>query len=151
MPDRKKKISHCPTCGAKTNSHKHSLSGVLMRGFRKALAVSDLMGRFQIAECGLNNSERQNLSKLKCWGIIEKQRDKHNHGGSWRITVKGLAFAEGMTSIQKTAITYRDVVQKLAGDRVSIMDLADGWKYRPEYARDARPFLDEPVQTGLFQ
>ncbi len=144
-----KKISHCPHCGAKTNSHKHSLSGVLMRGFRKALDASDHFGGFQIAECGLNNSERQNLSKLKYWDIIQKQGDIDGKGGLWRVTVKGLSFAEGMISMQKTAITYRDVVQGLAGDRVFIMDLTDGWKLRPDYARDSRPFMDEPTQGAL--
>jgi len=147
---RNKKISHCPTCGAKTNSHKHSLSGVLARGFKKVLNTADVIGRFEMISCDLTHSERQNLVKLQYWGLIEKRRDARHRGGGWRVTVKGLAFAEGMTQLDKSVKTYRGKVVEFSGPKVSIMDLADGWKYRPEYARDARPFLDEPVQSGLF-
>lgn len=143
--------STCPHCGAKTISYRHSLSAVLMQGFRKVLEVADAMGRFDIASCGLNNSERQNLSKLKYWGIITKRGDPTGHGGGWRVTVRGLAFAEGLRPMRKTAVTYRDEVVELTGDEVSIEDCTGGWKYRPDYALGAKPFLDAPKQSDIFQ
>ena len=114
------KDRECPHCGAKMVTYRHSLSRTLMGAFRKALEAADVMGYFDIAACGLNNSERQNLSKLKYWGIIRKVGDPSGKGGRWRITVGGLAFAEGIRKYHKTAITYRDAAIEFDGEEVSI-------------------------------
>ncbi len=145
-----KKISCCPTCGARTEAHKHSLSKCLISGLRKALEVADSYGRFDIAAAGLTNSERQNLSKLKYWGILKKQGDATGKGGTWIVAVKGLSFAEGNIDLPKSCRTYRDELLEFTGNKVNIKDLADGWRWRPDYARDARPFLDVPEQPELF-
>ncbi len=141
------KISNCPTCGAKTVSYKHSLSKVLMKGFRKVLECSGVFGRFDIANCNLTYSERENLRKLQYWGLIKKAGDKAR-GGRWQVTALGLDFACGHMHLPYTVRTYRGDVLGFSGDDVSIEDVAGGWKYRPDYALEARPALE--IQRSMF-
>lgn len=118
--------------------YKHSLSKGILRAFVKALKHADARFKFSIADCGLTYSERENLRKLQYWGLIEKDGNKEK-GGDWIITKHGIEFATGAAMLPPRVWTYRGEVQRFEGDKISIVSITGGWKYRPEYAREAIP------------
>lgn len=130
----------CPHCNAKMVTYKHGLSKTLMAGLRNVMLVADKAGYFNIGKVALSHPQRQNLPKLKYFGIIEKVGDADGHGGEWRVTSAGMAFVTGQLSVQKMRRTYRNEVVEVLGEYVFITDVSGGWKYRPDYAREAKPY-----------
>ena len=142
-----KEIERCPHCDAKMVEYKHGLSKVLMAGLRSVMRVVDGAGYFHIGKVELSHPQRQNLPKLKYFGIIEKVGDANGHGGEWRVTRTGMQFVTGQVSLQKSRRTYRNTVIEEMGDYVFITDVTEGWKYRPDYVRESQP---HNPQQGLF-
>lgn len=139
----------CHACGAKTVAYPETLTGAKVGILRIILGSCDQLGHFEVARCSLNRNQAANMNKLKYWGIIEKQGDPTGKGGRWRVTAKGLAFAEGMRSLPRKCWTYRGKLIEYEADEVYVEDVSGGWKYRPDYARGSRPFLDAPEQSAL--
>ena len=131
----------CPHCGAKTVEYKQGLSKGLARALYRISEHMSATGEFHIGECGLTYSQRENARKLQYWDIIEKLGDPDSKGGRWKLTKLGRAFIEGRVHLRKYVWTYRGETVRFDGDRVAITDLTDGWKYRPEYAREAQGVL----------
>ena len=129
----------CPHCGAKMVEYKHTLSKGLVRAFTKVVLHAAPGMKFSIADVDLSYSERGNLPKLKHWGLIKKADVNKDKGGDWLITNLGLNFAAGRVALEKTVWTYRDHVKRFEGEHVYISDIITGWKYRPQYAREAQP------------
>lgn len=58
------------------------------------------------------------LSTLRWWGLVERmtpppdeKKNKTKHSGMWRITLKGMDFVEGRTTVPRQVFTYNaDVV-----------------------------------------
>jgi len=128
----------CPHCGAPMVEYKHGLSKGIVRAFIKAIKHAHPGRQFAIAECGLTYSERENIRKLQYSGLIEKVGGKEK-GGDWLITDRGMRFAEGKTFLPCKVWTYRGKVQRFEGKDKYIQDITGGWKYRPDYAREATP------------
>ena len=131
--------NECPTCGSKMVEYKHGLSKGLSRSLYR---ISQSLGEnnvFHIGECGLTYSQRENCRKLQYWGIIKKLEDDNEKGGWWRLTKAGEAFITGRLACRKSVWTYRGKFVRYEGPSVLITDLTGGWKYRPDYAREAMP------------
>lgn len=131
------KDSVCECCGAKLVEYKHSLSKGLARCFYRIIQAGP--GEHELSELGMTYSQRSNFSKLKYWGLVAKIGDPSGKGGKWIVTNKGWNFAYGEIEVPKTVWTFRDAVQRFEGDNVSIETITGGYKYRPEYAADAKP------------
>lgn len=129
----------CPHCNAPMVEYKHGLSKGIVRAFIKAVRRAHPGQAFTISECGLTYSERENLRKLKYWGLIKKASTNKDKGGDWIITDRGMRFARGTTFLPCKVWTYRGVVQRFEGKDKYIQDITGGWKYRPEYASEAMP------------
>lgn len=145
-----KKPELCPHCGAKMAEYCHSMSKSLARViFRicQNLAAGDR--GFHVGSCGFTNSQINNLQKLRYWSVIAKAPDATAKGGNWILTDVGLAFARGVLELRKKVWTYRGEFVRFDGERILITDVSDGWKYRPEYARESRPHRDHPDQPEL--
>lgn len=131
--------ARCPHCDAKMVEYPHSLSRGLARVIYRIAQHMDRDRVFHVGECELNYSQQCNAQKLRYWGVIEKQPDATAKGGFWRLTDLGLAFAQGRIQLRKKVWTYRGEFVRFDGDQVLITDVSDGWKLRPDYAREAIP------------
>lgn len=133
----------CPHCNATMTEYKHSLSKALLRCLVKLAKAG--RGDFNLNELGMNYNQQSNFQKMRYWGLVEKADPTCMKGGKWRMTDLGWSFVEGHTQLRKSAWSYRGEFVRFDGDRVYIQDLTEGWKYRPDYARERRPH--EPQQV----
>ncbi len=140
----------CPECGAKMVEYPHTLSRSLARVIYRITQNLDRDRRFHVGSIGATNSQINNLQKLRYWDIIAKEPDASGRGGIWILTDRGLEFALGRIRLRKKVWTYRGEFVRFDGAQVLITDVADGWKYRPDYAREGRPHRDDPDQPSLF-
>lgn len=139
-----KEVERCPHCNAKIVEYKHGLSKVLVRSLVKVAKRG--AGAHRISEF-LSKSEYTNFSKLQYWGLAEKA-DGGERGGVWKVTQLGLEFIKGHIQLRQYAWSYRGELVRFDGNRIYVMDVTGGWKYRPDYAREARPHID-PRQGDL--
>ena len=119
--------------------YKHGLSKGLCRALAIVVKAFSDCEPHDIKDMGLDYTHRCNFQKLRYWGLVEKVGDAESKGGKWRVTEEGMMFVRGNRTFQKFVFTYRGEVVRREGERISIMDVADGWKYRPEYAAEAVP------------
>jgi hypothetical protein len=117
----------------------HTLSKGIVRAFVKAIMHAAPRRTFDISEVDLSYSQRENIRKLQYWGLMMKVNDQKQKGGRWLITDRGMRFAEGKTFLPAKVWTYRGKVQRFDGKDKYITDITGGWKYRPDYAREAVP------------
>ena len=130
---------HCPHCGAPMVEYKHGLSKGLCRSLaRVALRFKDTEPH-DINDMGMDYNHRCNFQKLQYWELIERVGDPDSKGGLWRITDKGMEFLKGNISVPRFVWTYRGQVVRFEGEDRGIAQIADGWKYRPDYARESNP------------
>lgn len=129
----------CPTCGAKMVEYKHGLSKGLARTLYRIANGMNADRVYGVREIGLTNSQYDNHQKLRYWGLIERLEDESRKGGRWRLTDVGFDFVRGVSGLRKYVWTYRGDVVRFDGDAVWIAELTDGWRFRPDYARDAQP------------
>lgn len=127
----------CPECGAKLVEYKHGLAKGLVRGLWK-LGKGGL-GPQEIASIGLSKGEYTNFAKLAYWDLVKKISDDSGKGGRWQLTRQGQAWLAGEIRLQRFCWVYRKVVQRYEGPWLSIDDVTGGYKYKPEYAREAVP------------
>ena len=128
----------CEHCGATMVEYKHGLSKGLIRSLAiVAVAFKDTEPH-EIKDMGLDYTNRCNFQKLRYWGLVEKVGDKDSKGGLWRITENGMAFVSGELSVPKFVWTYRGDIDRYEGKDIWITDVSEGWKYRPEYARESQ-------------
>ena len=70
------------------------------------------------------------LGKLRHWGMAEQAPNDDPHkktSGKWRITHKGIAFAETPVFVPQYAWVYLDAVLEFDGPQVSLSDVLDHW------------------------
>lgn len=133
-----KKKAVCPHCGAAMVEHKHSLSKGLVEGLRKLHLRG---GPVNIKHLQLTRNQWDNFYKLRYWGLAEKHFDAEGNreAGVWKVTQKGHGFMEGSVSVAKTVWSYRGEFRRFDGREVFVGDIDEGYRERPDYARDARP------------
>ncbi len=138
-----KKVKLCPHCGAKMVEYKHLLSKNLLRGFVRVVKAHAPSHRFSFKNCeNLSYSQAANLQKLKYWRLIDKPVDDDAKGGEWVITDLAFQFLAGELRIRPSVWTYRSVVKRYEGEPVTIMQITEGWRYRPDYVEDR---VDHPA------
>ena len=126
--------------------YKHGLSKGLLRALVKfARGGQDVVN---LNDCKMNLSQRTNFYKLKYWGLVVKA-STNERGGEWRMTLTGWQYVRGEIPLHKYVWSYRGNVMRYEGQQFYIQDITDGWKYRPEYAREAQPH-QEPGQESLL-
>ncbi len=141
----------CPVCGAKMKQYPHSLTRVQAGGLIKLADYG--IGAASISyDLDLNLGEYTNFAKLAYWGLVEKANPNGGErGGIWKLTEKGIAFMRGLTAVPLRVWVYRGEVVKTSDNFVSISSLAPGgWRYRPQHARDGRPFPPPTPQGDMF-
>ena len=126
----------CSECGAKVVKYKHGLSKGLMR----ALVKFSRRGRgvINLNDCDMDLSQRTNFYKLKYWGILSKASD-NERGGEWKMNPLGWSFVSGDMPLPQYVWTFHGDVVEFAGKDLFVQQITDGWKYRPDYAREAKP------------
>lgn len=128
----------------------------MSRSLVRALAKFAGAGRgpVEIAAAPLSYSERCNLQKLRYWGLLRHRGEPGGKGGLWEITDSGYAFLSGEVRLPRFVWTFRGEPVSLEGPEVHVQDAIDGWKRRPEWARESRPAVPEAVpasaQADLF-
>lgn len=132
-------VEFCSECGAKVVEYKHGLSKGLAKGLYIVARAQEVRSPVRLMDTKLTYSQRANFIKLQYWGLIARANTNLERGGEWYITEKGFQFMRGEISLQHFVWTYRNQVQRFEGKQESITDLTGGWKYRPDYAREAVP------------
>jgi hypothetical protein len=128
----------CEHCGAKMVEYPHVLAKGLVRSLAKLAFAGG--GPLSIADdLKLTKSEYTNFGKLKYWELVEHAHPQIERGGVWMLTETGWAFLRGEISLQPRVWTYRNRVVRFEGVAVTVDRVTGGWKYRPDYARAARP------------
>jgi len=117
--------------------YKHSLSKNLLLGFGRVVKANAPNNRFSFKNCDfLSYSQASNLQKLKYWRLIRKPPDDEPKGGEWIITDLAFVFLAGECTLNHSVWTYRNVVQRYEGELQNVMQITEGWRYRPDYVAD---------------
>lgn len=140
----------CCVCGAKLVEYKFA--------FNYGLAL--FLGRlFDVGEpvrtdsLNLTYSQRTNSQKLRYWGLAEQfvNQETERKRGWWRITDKGRQFVTGEIAIPKYAVTMRNVVVRLEGERIGFFKISRGYQYRRDYADQACAQLLKVEESGQMR
>lgn len=133
----------CPHCQAKMVEYKHGLTISLMRAFAKVVIHTAPGRKFVFADLTkstLTYPQAAALQSLQYWDLIAKDfGNRTKRGGEWIITDLGMRFAQGGIALPKYVWTYRADVIRFEGEKMTIQEVTGGWKYRPDYAREAKP------------
>jgi hypothetical protein len=139
----KRPIERCPHCDAKMVEYRHPLSKGLVRCLAKLALAGG--GPLSISDdLKLTKSEYTNFGKLQYWGFVEHASPEIERGGIWQVTANGWAFLRGEISVSRVAWTYRGGVVRYEGPKITVDLVTGGWKYRAEYAREARSVAPLP-------
>lgn len=129
----------CETCGAKVVEYKHGLSKGLVRVLYIIAKYRQAGGAVPMADLKLTYSQRCNSQKLRYWYLIEKVGDADSKGGNWRVTQRGADFLQGKISVPQFVWTFHGEQIRYEGRYRYIDQVTGGWKWRPDYAREAIP------------
>lgn len=127
----------CNHCGAKVVEYKHSLSKGLLRGLFKLAQNGG--GPINIRTIGMTVDQLTNFQKLRYWGLVAKSDPENPKGGDWNITSLGWEFIKGQIRVNKSVWSFRGSFVRFDGELVSFEGVTDGYKYRQDYAEEARP------------
>lgn len=133
----------CSSCGQpKPLEHKHGFSEALAIGLKRLIEAGKPIN---IKELGLTRNQWDNFQKLRYWDLVQKSHDSNGKriGGCWNVTAQGLEFYSGKKSIHRHVYTVMGERTKFSGDLISFVDVHDPYKKRPEYARDAKPAMQQ--------
>lgn len=144
----KREPEFCHYCGAKMKEYPFTLRKGIVRALVKWYKKNGLEYGKK-ADVKLSRGEYSNWAHLRYWGLIEALPGD-GRGGTWRVTQKGLDFITGKISLRKKVWTWRNKIQREEGQLTYIQDVTDGWKYRPDYAREGRPHDPDPDQGRLL-
>jgi hypothetical protein len=119
---------HCPTCDAHLKRYHRPLNAGMARSLFGLWSLS----YHQPDEDWWHHSQfdkGREVHKLKWWGLVEAKpsdgtTDK-KASGYWRITEAGKQFAAGYTKVRSTAVVYKNKVEGLEGDEITIREALD--------------------------
>ena len=139
----------CPTCGAKMVKYKHGLSKGLVRALAKMAKRCRPGESIHVGRLNLTHTEAANFQKLRYFGVVRKDGDPEGKGGNWIFTQTGYNFITGAMPLPKYVRTYQADVVERSDEQVWVGDVTGGWKYRPDYAREAVPHAGGE-QSNMF-
>lgn len=146
----------CSCCGqfvkAYTRKLNSSMALVLILMFR-----SGKQGYWHI-ENWLKEIKRPELRadyhKLRFWGLIEakigEREDGSKRNGYYKITGRGMAFAEGKLTVQKSAVIFNNKFQHFEGPEIKITD-ALGSKFNYDELMGKNEKKHHIIHPELFQ
>lgn len=126
----------CPLCGASRKMYWHKITPGLVRALTKTCArvVEKRQNVVSKHELQLGHSEYGNFQKLRFHGLIEK---KFTNGewkrGEWKITPKGFNFLRGIVAIPEKVLTFRNKVESVSQNVVTIHDVMKGVEQFEQY------------------
>lgn len=129
----------CETCGAKVVEYKHGLSKGLVRVLYIIARGGKVGETISMSDLKLTYSQRCNSQKLRYWYLIEKVHDQLSKGGDWRVTNRGSEFLQGIISLPQYVWTFHGEQVRYEGKYRFVDETTGGWKWRPDYAREAIP------------
>ncbi len=129
----------CGECGAKVVEYKHGLSKGLVRVLYIIAKYRQVGGTVAMSDLKLTYSQRCNSQKLRYWHLIEKVGDQDGKGGNWRVTHAGSEFLQGIRSLPQFVWTFHGDPIRYEGRYRYVDETTGGWKWRPDYAREAIP------------
>lgn len=113
---------NCPHCGALMKQYWTLLAPGYVRALVKIKAAVIKKGQnlvHPVHDCGLNQNERNNLTKLRFHGMIAKATEK----GLWLLTRRGSRFLLGEISVPKRVLSWRNRVIGYDTERVFVKDV----------------------------
>lgn len=130
----------CNACGRKKPvEHHHSIN----TGLANAIVTIYQKSRsspVKLSDLRLTRNQLDNFQKLKYWGLVAPYVTQENNRkrGWWVMTELGRSFVERKAKIPKTVWTFNDTLVRFEGEEVFIDEIVEGYKYRGDYADEAR-------------
>jgi hypothetical protein len=73
------------------------------------------------------------LPTLRWWGLVERMYNEDDptkkHSGHWRVTQKGIEFANNQLEVPQKVFTYNAEVESFGDEMVRIADCVDHFDY----------------------
>jgi len=137
---RAKEKRHCPCCGHYCQYYKRKLHRVMALDviwlYRQHQKTPWEFVRVQNRKLGGRqySADTGDLGKLKHWQLVEQMpnlNEDKKTSGYWRITMRGIAFAQKQITVPKYALLYLDEVIEFSEERITLADaLPDWFSYR---------------------
>ena len=124
----------CNECQAKIIKYWHSLNKHLCSALIKIYSQHGLEP-VKISHI-LSHNQLCNFQKLKYWDLVEKCSNEPGKGGYWRITNKGERFIKGTIAVSQRVQTFRGQAVDRDGGSTMIIDIIEGYQYKPDYLRE---------------
>lgn len=131
----------CPCCNQFVKVYRRTINSMMANQLCHAAKNYDITDEFHVGELPQCASGVGDWAKLQYWGLI-REVDADNDGskrkaGVWRITEKGVMFAERKAYVPKYAIVYNGRLLELEGENIDIVQ-ALGQKFN--YAQIMQPY-----------
>jgi len=144
----------CPCCAQYAKRYRRKITSAMAYGL--LLIHKNSQGEWlHIEEFFKNQSDipssiRGDISKLRHWGLLEKNYAKSEDGNSnglYRITSKGRAFVKGEITVPRYCYIFNDEVNGFSEEKATIQSaLTDKFNYS-----ELLPRTNEPMkQKELF-
>jgi len=135
----------CPHCGSSVQEHRHRLNRPLVEALERVAREAEYLPKpVHISKLGLNHGQLANFQKLQYWGLVEAYVTPENkrRRGWWAVTIHGLNFLFGRTSVPRNVWTLHSKRQRFEGTSESVGSIIEGFELRGDYADAARPILE---------
>lgn len=137
--------NRCEHCGAAIVEYKHGLSRGLLICLNRIARAARPGTPIDLNTLGLNYNQQSNFQKLRYWELVEKADPSSLKGGEWILTERGAQFIGGDIALPHFAWTFRGEVVRYEGELITVDEIAEGYKYRPTYAKEAVPHEELPL------
>ena len=147
----------CTGCGQYVKAYRRKINSsmaqvlILMRRHSKQafFHVEDWLKKIGKPEL------RADYHKLRMWNLIEAKKEEREDGskrnGYYRITGRGIMFAEGKLNVPEAAVIFNNKLQRLEGNDISIQQaLGNKFNYNELMGKETKQNSQELSPT-LFQ
>lgn len=115
----------CPACGQFVKIYRRTITSAMAKAlilfykyFRTHPYTESIHSEGYLKRCRTSCATRGDVGKLVYWGFLQKAKKS----GHYHWTAKAQRFVLGMDSVQKTAIVYNGVVDRLEGPEITIKE-----------------------------
>ncbi len=130
----------CPACDQFVKQYRRKLNSGMALTLCRIFNATAITGDWLPVKDYLRKHKMHNghdWTLLRYWGLLEEKIEseeernpKQNCSGYWRITLKGIDFALGRTTVDKYILTYNQGYQGKQGEQITIKDaLGDKFDY----------------------
>lgn len=135
VESRKDEGCSCPCCGQFVKRYRRKITSAMAYGLILLHQESKgewihMLSFFTERKMSSTNE----MAKLRHWGLIEKKdgekEDGNPNNGYYRITRRGILFAEKMISVPRYCFIYNDTVSEFSSEQTNITQaLGDKFNY----------------------